>query len=405
VITGQGAVSPLGQGVEALYAGLLEGRSGITRAVEMEGVTGLRPRVAGLIQETHARELPRKFRRTMSDMSIYALQACQEALAQARIPKERVVNGEMGLVFGSSVGSPRTMEEFFRQYLPGKSIEQVKSTLFFKIMSHSAAANISQALGIAGQTIAPSAACATGCLAIGLAFDMVASNRQPFVLCGGCDEFHPLTAATFDIIQAASFQYNDSPTLIPGPFDRQRDGVVCAEGAGALVVENLDSALNRGANVLAEIAGWACLSDPHNMASPGVESMADCMRKALEYAEILPEHVDYVNAHATGTQIGDPAESASIAEVLGGDVPVSSFKGHIGHTMAASGSLELIATVKCMKDNCVIPTKNLFEIDGMCRCVRHPQNLEQYPLRVAVKNSFALGGMNVAIILRRYPHD
>ncbi|MEW5773286.1 MAG: beta-ketoacyl-[acyl-carrier-protein] synthase family protein [Thermodesulfobacteriota bacterium] len=404
-VTGLGAVSPLGHGVDALFAGLREGRTGIAPCPQLDGVEGLRPRIAGLAPPVDATAIPRKLRRSMSAMSVYALAACREAIAQAGLTEREVTGGDLGLVYGSTLGSPQTMEDFFRQYLPGRSIEQVKSMLFFRVMGHSAAANVAQALGLSGHTLAPAAACATGCMAVGAAFDMVASGRQPAVLCGGCDEFHPLTAATFDIIQAASFRYNDDPAGMPGPFDAGRDGVVCAEGAGALVLEDLERARARGAAVLAEVAGWAGLADPQNLATPGVDAMAACLRRALADAGVDPAEVDYVNAHATGTALGDPAECAAIAAVLGPDAPVSSFKGHLGHTMAASGALELAAVVRSLGRGLALPTRNLRDPDPDCRCVRLLTEALPLPMRVIAKNSFALGGMNAVIILRSYPRD
>ncbi|WP_432822802.1 beta-ketoacyl-[acyl-carrier-protein] synthase family protein, partial [Trichloromonas sp.] len=230
-------------------------------------------------------------------------------------------------------------------------------------------------------------------------------GKQEMMLCGGADEFHPLTAATFDVMNAGSIGYNQQPESTPRPFDRDRDGVVCAEGCGILLLESLDSARHRGATILAELTGFATVSAPTNIAHPDAAAMAQCMRLALADAGTDVDAVDYVNAHATGTDHGDIAESEAIFELFGGRVPVSSLKGHIGHTMAASGSLELVAVIDMMQRGQLIPTRNLDQVDPGCEQIRHVIGLEPAELNVAIKNNFALGGVNSSIVLRRYQND
>ncbi|NLC71450.1 MAG: beta-ketoacyl-[acyl-carrier-protein] synthase family protein, partial [Desulfuromonadaceae bacterium] len=172
-----------------------------------------------------------------------------------------------------------------------------------------------------------------------------------------------------------------------------------------VLLESLDSALARGAAVLAEIIGFATLSDTGNIAHPDPAVMERCMRLALADAGILPSQVDYINAHATGTSQGDVAECAAIARVFGGSVPVSSFKGHMGHAMAASGSMELIAALELARENRLVPTLNLENIDPACGAVFHPAAVQESTVSVFVKNSFALGGVNSTLVVRRYPYD
>jgi len=281
----------------------------------------------------------------------------------------------------------------------------VKSTVFFQIMNHSCASNVAQTLNVTGRILAPSAACATGCQAVGYAYEMIAFGKQDQMLCGGADEFHPLTVATFDIINAASSQYNDRPQETPRPFDVARDGIVCGEGAGILLLESLESAKARGADILAEVIGFATTADPSNIANPDAASIRFCMEKALIDAGVGPGEIDYVNAHATGTDQGDLAESQAIFEIFGSQVPVSSLKGHLSHTMAASGSLEIIATVGMINRGVLIPTRNLYSVDPRCEKVRHLVASEKMPIRLAVKNNFALGGVNSSVVLRRYEDD
>jgi 3-oxoacyl-[acyl-carrier-protein] synthase II len=341
----------------------------------------------------------------MSNMSVYATLACQEALRQAGLRDEVCSSGQMGVAIGSTVGSTQTTQEIFDDFLSSHSLERMKSTVFFKIMNHSCAANVSQVLGITGRILSPSAACSTGCHAIGYGYEMIAFGKQDFMLCGGADEFHALTAATFDIMNAASVRFNDRPHQTPRPFDRDRDGVVCAEGSGILLLESLDSARNRGAEILGEIIGFATVSDPSNIANPDAASIERCMRQAVEDAGVEPQEIDYINAHATATEQGDIAESEAIYGLFGDVPPVSSFKGHLGHAMAASGALETVAVVGMLKRACLIPTLNLENIDPKCNKVKHVRNLADAPLKTVVKNNFALGGVNSSLVLRRYDND
>jgi 3-oxoacyl-[acyl-carrier-protein] synthase II len=404
-VTGVGAVSPFGVGAEILMESLYRGASGTVMVPELRSIKGVRSHVAALVHGVDPGVIPRKYRRSMSRMSIYAVLACQEALRQAGLSPERLSGGNMGICIGSTIDSIDTLQKFFEEYLAEKNMEQMRSTIFFQIMNHSCAFNVSQALGIEGRVIAPSAACSTGCQAVGLGYEMIAFGKQEFMLCGGADEFHPLSTASFDIINAASTGYNDRPHKTPRPFDRDRDGIVCAEGSGILLLESMETARERGALILAEVAGFATNSYPENIADPSALSMQSCMRMALSDAGIGSSDIDYINAHATATTQGDIEESRAILEIFGEKVPVSSLKGHLGHTMAASGGLELIATIDMMKRNCIIPTLNLDNPDELCKKINLTLELENREIRYALKNNFALGGVNSSLILRRYEND
>ena len=234
---------------------------------------------------------------------------------------------------------------------------------------------------------------------------MIAAGKQQYMLCGGADEFHPLTTGTFDMLNAASKNFNTQPRRTPRPFDRDRDGVVCSEGSGILLLESLESASARGVNILAKIIGFATVSDPSSIANPDTDSIAGCMRAALEDAGITPENIDYINAHATATLQGDIAESKAIYQLFGDNVPLSSLKGHLGHAMAASGSLELAAVVGMLNRECLVPTLNLDNVDEACANIRHVRTLSTAKIQTAIKNNFALGGVNSSLIIRRYHND
>lgn len=400
VVTGMGAISPYGQGVDILMDSLVNAKSGIVEHPELVKMEGVRSNVAGIVNSIDPMAIPRKYRRSMSPMSVYAVLACQEALETGRLSPEYYTNEDMGIVLGSTIDSINTFESFFKDYLIDKNMENMRSTIFFKLMNHSCAFNVTQVLGLRGRVIAPSAACSTGCQAVGIGYEMIAFGKQDYMLCGGSDEYHPLTTLSFDLINAASTGYNSSPSKTPRPFDRDRDGIVCSEGCGILLLESLESAHERGAEIMAEIVGFASTANPENIANPSAESLVACMKKALSDSEISPRDIDYVNAHATGTVQGDTEEADAIYEVFGGDVPVSSLKGHLGHTMAASGSLELIASISMIKKNVVIPTLNLENIDNLCKKIKLVQNLNERHINCILKNNFALGGVNSSLILR-----
>jgi len=402
VITGMGVISPFGRGIENLMGSLLAGKSGVVHVPALSEITGMRTRLAALVTGVDPMQIPRKFRRSMSNMSIFATLACQDAAAMAGLSEVQLQGGRLGVSVGSTIGSPQTMQEFFKDFNIDNSLERMKSTLFFHIMNHSCASNVAQALGITGRILAPSAACSTSCHAVGYAAEMISIGKQDFMLCGGADEFHPLTSGTFDIMNAASTAYNNSPTSTPRPFDRDRDGIVCGEGSGILLLESLASAEMRGATILAEITGFATNSDPGSIANPNASCIADCMRLALDDAQIKPEQIDYINAHATATEQGDIAECEAISRVFGSHTPISSLKGHLGHAMAASGTLELAVCIEMLRQGVLIPTLNLEHVDPLCANVRHVQGVTERQIATVIKNNFALGGVNSSIILRRY---
>ena len=402
VITGMGALSPFGRGVDTMMNALLRGESGVRILPGLADIRGIRTRVAALVPGIDPGEIPRKYRRSMSAMSVFAALAAGDAIAQAGLSGDLVRGGKLGVSIGSTIGSPRTTQAFFDDFRTDNSVERMKSGVFFHIMNHSCAANVSHMFGITGRTVAPAAACSTGSLAVGYGAEMISMGKQDLMLCGGADEFHPLTAATFDIMNAASTRFNESPGKTPRPFDRDRDGVVCAEGSGILLLESLDSALRRDAAILAEIAGFASTSDPESIANPNAANIAHCMRQALLDAGIGPAGIDYVNAHATGTELGDIAESEAIRSVFGDRVPTSSLKGNLGHAMAASGALELAASIEMIRREILLPTHNLDHVDPLCASVTHVREVTRRRVDTVMKNNFALGGVNSSLVLRRF---
>lgn len=401
VITGRGAVSPFGAGVRNLADGVWQGRSGVRIMEEWRRIRGLKSYLAAPVPELETRgELPRSIRRTMGDMALYAAIAAREAVTEAGLTADRLASGRVGTVIGSTTGSPQTYEDFYRMFLPEESIEEVKSGFFFRIMSHSCAANVSLALGIRGEQWAPASACTSAAQAIGLAYLLIGSGRQDAVVCGGADEVHHTVTMVFDVLKAASRRHEE-PLATPRPFDLDRDGVVCGGGSGILVLESLDSARARGAEIIAEILGFGQVCDSTHIANPHQDAMAAAMGNAMREAGLTGSDIDYVNAHATGTPQGDSAEAAAIATAIGRPVPVSSCKGHIGHTLGAAGALESIILLEMLERQAIIPTLHLSRPDPECGGIDLVREIRPARLDTVMKNNFALGGVNAALIFRR----
>jgi len=399
VITGMGAVSAFGIGVQSLADGLHRGASGVRVMEEWTAIRGLESRLAAPVEDFDPKEhLPRTRRRTMGPMAAYAAVAAREAVEMAGLGEEELACGRTGVIIGSTTGSPSVYEDFYRNYLPDETVEDVRSGTFFRIMGHTTAANVSQTLGITGEQWSPSSACTTSTQAIGLAMLLIGSGRQDIVVCGGADEVHPTVTMIFDVLGAGAKREGKSPA----PFDRSRDGVVCGGGAGVLVMESLESARRRGAGIIAEVCGFGHVTDTGHIANPDAAAMEACISQALREAGVSPDEVDFVSAHATGTAAGDVAEARAIARVLGSEVPVASYKGHMGHTLAAAGALETIAAVMMMREGVVFPTLNLEETDPECAVANCITRQVETAVNTVVKNSFALGGVNTSIVLKKW---
>ncbi|MDH3974903.1 MAG: beta-ketoacyl-[acyl-carrier-protein] synthase family protein [Deltaproteobacteria bacterium] len=409
LITGSGTVSPFGLGREALINGLYSGSSAVTSLKEQwnDKISDLNCWVgAPLKEKLPLKSIGRKFRRTMGNTAIMGVLAAKEAIENSAVSDNIFQSGRCGVSFSSTTGSTHSLSSFFKEYYDKASLKNVSSGLFFQVMSHTTAANVAHAFNITGRVISPDAACSSSAQAIGLGFEAIKHGIQDVMLCGGSDELDAIVCGTFDLLNATSYRYNDHPEKTPRPFDANRDGTVCGEGAGCLVLEAEESALSREAPILAEVIGFSTLSDGSHLAQPHSESIVKCIEGALHNAGIAPGDVDYINAHATGTLLGDAAEAEAINKVFGDKaVPVSSLKGHMGHTLGASGVLELAASLAMMERGKLVPSLN-FELAGEgCREIDCFKSVREGEINIIMKNSFAFGGINVVLILRRYKKD
>ena len=400
VITGIGVVSPFGPGLESHMLGLKGGQN-TTRYMEgWDQYTGLQSLVGAPVENLDEKRIPRQKRRSMGRMSIFAAYAADEALLDAGITLDSENLLRVGCVIGSSMGSAKSINDAFETMLPDKDLSRLNSTMFFQCMSHTAAVNTAQYLGLVGTVMAPAAACASALHSIGTAYDLIRLGRQDLVLCGGAEELHPTVTGSFDILFATSTKYNSSPGQTPRPFDRDRDGLVCGEGCGLLVLEEYDRAVKRGARIYGEVAGFSTTASGLHVSQSNRNSMVVCMQQALSEAAVSVREIDYINAHATATIQGDMEEAEAVRELFGDKVPVSSLKGNIGHTLGASGAIELAATLKMMEEGVIYPTLNLENIAQDCEGIQHVMEPVKKEIRTILKNGFAFGGINAAIVCK-----
>lgn len=400
VITGVGVVSPFGKGVKSLMEGIRKRKSAVCFMEEWRECNGLGSQVAAPVTLVDEKKIDRKKRRSMSPMSIFAVQASEEAIADAGI--KEISPQKTGCIIGSTMGSAKSISQMFETVLSNEDIRMVSSTLFFKGVTHTAALNVSQQFGLEGYVIAPAAACASSLHALGIGYDLIRLGRQDLVLCGGAEEVHHTVTGSFDILYATSVNYNQDPQATPRPFDSERDGLVCGEGSGILLLESYEKAVARNARIYAEIIGYNTCGNGVHISQSDKQSMAYCMREALAEAQISPHDIDYINAHATGTIQGDKAEAESIKELFGDSCPVSSLKGYIGHTLGASGAIELIASLKMMEEGVVYPGFNLRTVSEDCQGIYHlTKPFIKQELNYLLKNCFAFGGINATLVCQK----
>jgi 3-oxoacyl-[acyl-carrier-protein] synthase II len=401
VVTGLGVISPLGNDITSLVEGIESGKSAVRSIEDLTDYCGISSTVAAPAELRDEKKIPRQKRRSMGRMSIFAAQAAEQALIDSGITLSDDRSVRAGCIIGSTMGSAIDISGAFETLIHTKDLSELPSGVFFRCMSHTAAANVAQYLGLTGHVLATSSACASSLQAIGTGYELICMGRQDLLLCGGAEELHPMVTGAFDILFATSDKYNDSPHKTPRPFDEARDGLVCGEGSGMLVLEEYEHAVRRNAKIYAEVAGYSTCSGSHISQSDSV-SMIKCIGEAMNDARISHDEIDYINAHATGTEQGDREEAVAIREVFGDTVPVSSLKGHLGHTLGASGAIELIVSLLMMEKGVVYPTLNLDNVGTDCAGIKHIFRSEEKEINTILKNSFAFGGINAALICKKY---
>lgn len=401
VVTGMGIVSPIGNTIRDVFDALTNNRSGITTVASWSEIKDLRVRIAGRCNDYDPKRISRKNRRTMGRMAVMAGLSALDAISMAELDPGIVSSADTGVAMGSTTGSGEVIEQTFNDFLCTGGISRLEGTTFLKIMNHSVSANVAAMLKTKGRVLSPCSACATSTQAIGEAYEVIRNGHQAVMICGGADELHHSSAGVFDVLRAASKHSGDVPIASPRPFDIQRDGLVVGEGAAALVLEAHNHAKKRGARILGEITGYHTCCDGVHMTSPSSDGMYRCMKGALDQAGCTIHDIDYINAHATGTQLGDIAESRAIKSLFKDTVPVSATKGFTGHTLAASGAMEAIFCLLMMAHNVIVPTLHLENIDPDCDGILHVKKKKDTPVNRVMTSNFAFGGINASLVMQK----
>ncbi|WP_439686797.1 beta-ketoacyl-ACP synthase [Cupriavidus oxalaticus] len=403
VVTGAGAVCALGNDWAAVRGSLEGGRSAVVRMAQWEDIKGLNTLLgAPVALPALPAHYTRKLTRSMGKVALMSVLASEAALQDAGLAGDALLaSGKLGVAYGSSTGTPEAVAEFGRMRTE-RTTEDISATTYIRMMPHTTAVNIGVFFGITGRIVTTSSACTSGSQGIGYAYEAIRSGRQVAMLAGGAEELDATEAAVFDTLFATS-TCNDTPQATPRPFDSGRDGLVLGEGAGTLLLEELEHAQARGARILAEIVGFGTNSDGAHVTQPKAETMAVAMRLALEDAGLAPERIGYVNAHGTATDHGDVAESHATHAVFGPGIPVSSLKSYMGHTLGACGALEAWMTIGMMRDRWFAPTLNLRTPDPRCAPLDYimdaPRRLDA---DYVMSNNFAFGGINTSLVFRRW---
>lgn len=401
VVTGMGVASPLGCSVPEFWDGLLAARSGVV-ALNDAPFAGLRTRIGARVPGFNERDyFDSKAARRMSRTSQLALVAATQAVADSGLERGGVDPAEVGVVIGSSIGGFSACDPHFQAYYREGKTSPLPIPLS---MNHGPSSNVSIRYGFQGPLMTVDAACASGAHSIGYAYHLVRTGQLTAAVTGGADSpFSTGVMEAWCCLRVLS-ERNDDPAGACRPFSLDRDGMVLGEGAGVLVLEAESSARRRGARVLAEVAGYGSSGDGHHLTQPSLEGPCLAMRRALKDAGLAAERIDYINAHATGTLWNDKNETAAIKEVFGPRayaIPVVGTKAALGHSIAASGALELIACVLSLRDQVLPPTINRRVSDPECDLDYVSAGCRPHAMRAAMSNSFAFGGSNGVLIVAR----
>lgn len=366
VVTGLGTVTALGESWEENRAGLLARKNAVAQMPEWDIFSGLNTKLAAPIKNfTLPEHYTRKRIRSMGRVSLLSTRATEYAIESAGLLEDEFLkSGRVGIAYGSCTGSTAAVCDF-ADMLVNHSTHKITATSYVQMMPHTTAVNTGLFFGLTGRVIPTSSACTSGSQAIGYAYEAIRFGLQDAMVAGGAEELCPSEVAVFDTLFATS-TLNDTPSVTPKPFDRTRDGLVIGEGAGTLMLEELEHAKARGAKIYAEIVGFATNCDATHITQPNRVTIQRCIEDALRMAELSPADIGYISAHGTATGRGDVAESQATAAVFGNKTPISSIKSFLGHTLGACGAIEAIYAIQMMREGWFSPTINLSEPDPEC---------------------------------------
>lgn len=400
VVTGMAGISPLGSDWASVRSRLREGRGGVVRMADWEQYRGLNTLLAAPAADFDLpkERYPRKAIRAMGRVSLMAVRSADLALEDAGLLGDPVLGGGgTGVAFGSSTGNPDAVGDFARMLID-KTTDGITATTYIRMMPHTAPVSIAVYFGLRGRVYTTSSACTSGSQAIGYAYEAIKTGKQTVMVAGGAEELTPTEAAVFDTLFATSVR-NASPETTPRPFDRDRDGLVVGEGAGTLILEELEHALARGARIHAELKGFGTNCDGAHVTQPTAETMAVAVNQALADAGLDPSEIGYVNAHGTATEQGDIAESQATRLVFGRRIPISSIKSYMGHTLGACGALEAWMSIGMLNEGWVAPTLHLDNVDPRCADLDYVRgSFRELRTKAVMSNNFAFGGINTSLV-------
>ena len=400
VITGMGVYSTIGKNITEVTDSLYKGRSGIGVDPERKYL-GFRSELTGIIESPVLKGLiPRRMRVGMAEQGKYAYIATLEALEQSKIDLDFLEKNEVGIIYGNDSSSIPVIEaaDIIRER---KDTMLVGSGSIFQSMNSTVTMNLSVILKLRGINFTLSGACASGSHAIGVGALMIRQGLQDKIICGGAQEINALSMGSFDGINAFSIR-KDEPTKASRPFDRDRDGLVPSGGAATIILESYDSAVKRGAPILGEIIGYGFSSNGNHISVPTLNGLIISLERALKDAGLKAKDIDYINAHATSTQVGDIAEAQSIEKVFGGlNTPVSSTKSMTGHEMWMGGASEIVYSMLMAQNSFIAPNKNFENPDEFSAKINVISETREQNLNIFLSNAFGFGGTNSSLIVKK----
>ena len=398
VITGMGIYSCIGTSLQEVQASLYEGRSGIIYDAERKKY-GYRSALTGAVPAPQLKELlGRRERISMGEESEYAYMATLEAMATARIDADYLKTHEVGILYGndSVAESVILTNDRIREK---QDTTLVGSGAVFRTMNSTVTMNLSTLFALRGVNMTISAACASGSHAVGLGYLLLQSGMQEMILCGGAQETNKYSMGSFDGLGVFSMR-EDTPEQASRPFDASRDGLVPSGGAATLVLETDESAQRRGVPILAEVVGYGFSSNGGHISTPNVEGPAQAMARALANASMQASQIDYINAHATSTPIGDANEAKAIHQIFGSQTPVSSTKSMTGHECWMAGASEIIYSILMMQHDFIAPNINIERLDEDSQKLNIITHTQERPIKAFLSNSFGFGGTNSALVVK-----
>ena len=398
VITGIGAISCIGNNISEVTKSLKLGTSGI-RFNESYKELGMRSHISGSINLNLKDLIDRKHLRFMGEAASYAYLSTAEAIKDSGLDLSRFSSQDVGVIAGSGGASSRSQVEA-ADIVKSKGVKRIGPYRVTQTMGNTVSAALATFFGIKGVNFSISSACSTSAHCIGSALEQIQLGKQKIILAGGAEDEHWTMSSMFDAMGALSSSYNESPEKASRPFDKERDGFVIAGGAGMLVVEELDHALERNADIYAEITGYGATSDGDDMVHPSGEGATNCMLKAVEMHG--KDNIDYINAHGTSTPAGDPVELESIKKVFKDKIPpISSTKSQTGHTLGAAGALESIFSLLMLKNSFISKTLNLSSSIDEGEGLDLVSEVRNQDLDAVMNNSFGFGGTNVSLVFEK----